>query len=253
MYGVMAVSINGTVRGMGVRANPAFTVGAVVIPIAALGYAVLFGTVQQHTYVHVMAGVLWTGIDLFMAIILGPVLGGLAIEERSSVFQRFTPKMTFLMPTLALVTIFGGITLAQRLGVFPHSEPWIALFSTVAVLPSLLLIGWQFHAFRDRRWQGVFGVAVIGHGVYLAMTLPGFALTSTPMMVTLAIVTVLTVLGFGVLMPSEARIYLEMVSDDPDPEVISRFGLRNARLSGVQGVFQLAIIVVMVYIRWGGF
>jgi hypothetical protein len=44
-----------------------------------------------------------------------------------------------------------------------------------------------------------------------------------------------------------------MVSDDPDPEVISRFGLRNARLSGVQGMFQLAIIVVMVYIRWGGF
>lgn len=85
------------------------------------------------------------------------------------------------------------------------------------------------------------------------LSLPAFALTSTPMMVTLAIVTVLTVLGFGVLMPSEARIYLEMVSDDPDPEVISRFGLRNARLSGVQGVFQLAIIVVMVYIRWGGF
>ena len=249
----MAVSINGTVRGMGVRANPAFTVGAVVIPIAALVYAVLFGTVQQHTYVHVMAGVLWTGIDLFMAIILGPVLGGLAVEERSSVFQRFTPKMTFLMPTLALVTIFGGITLAQRLGVFPHSEPWIALFSTFAVLPSLLLIGWQFNAFRDWRWQGVFTAAVIAHGAYLAVTLPAFALTSTPMMVTLAIVTVLTVLGFGVLMPSEARIYLEMVSDDPDPEVISRFGLRNARLSGVQGVFQLAIIVVMVYIRWGGF
>lgn len=36
-------------------------------------------------------------------------------------------------------------------------------------------------------------------------------------------------------------------------EVISRFGLRNARLSGVQGVFQLAIIIVMVYIRLGGF
>jgi hypothetical protein len=44
-----------------------------------------------------------------------------------------------------------------------------------------------------------------------------------------------------------------MMSSDPDPDVISRIGMRNAKLSGVQGVFQLAIIVVMVYLRWGGF
>ena len=72
-------------------------------------------------------------------------------------------------------------------------------------------------------------------------------------MISLAIVTVLTVLGFGVLMPGEARIYLEMMSSDPDPDVISRIGMRNAKLSGVQGFFQVVIIVVMVYLRWGGF
>ena len=249
----MAATVHGTVQGMGIRANPAFATGAVVIPVIALVYAVLFGTVQQHTYVHVMAGVLWTGIDLFMALIFGPVLGSLSVDERASVFQRFTPKMTFLMPTLALVTIFGGITLAERLGLFPHSGPWIALFSTFAVLPALVLIGWQFHAFRDWRWQAVFAVSVLSHGIYLAMTLPSFALTSPAIMISLAIVTVLTVIGFGLLMPGEARIYLEMVSSNPDPDLISRYGMRNARLSGVQGFFQLAIIVVMVYLRWGGF
>lgn len=249
----MAATINGTIRGMGFRANPAFTVGVVAIPVIALVYAIQFGTVQQHTYVHVMAGVLWTGIDLFMALVFGPVLGSLAVEERASVFQRFTPKMTFLMPTLALVTIFGGITLALRLGVFPHAAVWIALFSAFSVLPSLLLIGWQLDAFDDRRWQGIFGVALVGHAAYLAATLPGFALTSQPVMLALLIVTVLTVLGFGILMPGEVRIYLEMMSADPDPAVISRYGLRNARLSGIQGVFQLIIIVVMVYLRWGGF
>ena len=119
----MAATINGTVRGMGIRANPAFAAGAVVIPVIALVYVILFGTPQQHTYVHVMAGVLWMGIDLFMAIVFGPVLGGLTVDERAGVFQRFTPKMAFLMPTLALVTIFGGITLAERLGLFPHSGP----------------------------------------------------------------------------------------------------------------------------------
>jgi hypothetical protein len=43
-----------------------------------------------------------------------------------------------------------------------------------------------------------------------------------------------------------------MVSADPDPEVISRIGLRNAKLSGLQGVLQLGIIAVMVAIRWVG-
>ena len=31
---------------------------------------------------------------------------------------------------------------------------------------------------------------------------------------------------------------------------MSYYGMRNAKLSAVQGGFQLAIIVVMVYIRW---
>lgn len=249
----MAATIRDTVRGMGYRANPAFATGVVAIPVAVLAYTVLFGTVQQHTYAHVMAGVLWTGIDLFMALVLGPVLGGLAVSERASVFERFTPKMAFLMPTLALVTIVGGITLALRLGYFPHADPWLALLTVAINVPALLLIGWQFDAFRDWRWQAVFALAVVGSGAYLLVTLPAFAMTRPVIVLTLAIITVLSVIGFGLLMPGEVRIYLEMVSGSPDPNVISRIGMRNAKLSGVQGLFQLAIIVVMVYLRWGGF
>ncbi|MFB6096095.1 MAG: hypothetical protein ABEJ74_01750 [Haloferacaceae archaeon] len=235
------------------RANPAFAAGAVAVPVVALAWALTGGTAQQHTYVHVMAGVLWTGIDLFMAIVLGPVLGGLSVDARAEVFERFTPKLTFLMPTLALVTIFGGITLAIRLGIFPHAEPWIALFGTAAMVPALLLIGWQFDAFRDWRWWGFFLVLGGGNVLYLASTLSAFAVTAPAIAVALAIVTVLTVLGFGVLMPGEVRIYKEMVSANPDKELIGQIGLRNAKLSGIQGVMQLAIVAVMVYIRWGGF
>jgi hypothetical protein len=72
---------------MGIRANPAFAAGAVVVPVVALVYAVLFGTPQQHTYVHVMAGVLWTGIDLFMAIVFGPVLGSLTVDEPADAYD----------------------------------------------------------------------------------------------------------------------------------------------------------------------
>ena len=63
---------------------------------------------------------------------------------------------------------------------------------------------------------------------------------------------VLTVQGFGLLMPTEVLVYLESVTESPDEDRIGRLGLRNAKLSGVQGAFQLAVIVLMVYLRWGG-
>lgn len=238
---------------MGERANPAFAAGAVTVPLLALAYAATMGSVQQHTYVHVMAGVLWTGIDLFMAAVLGPVLGGLDPEARADVFRRFTPKMTFLMPVLALVTIVGGITLALRLGYFPHADPWLALLNIAIVVPALLLIGHQFRAFDDRRWRAVFGVATAVSVAYLAATLPTFAMTTPVVAVSLAIIAVLSVLGFGVLLPGEVLMYREMISPEPDTERIGAIGLRNAKLAGVQGLFQLSIIVVMVYMRWDGF
>ena len=249
----MAATIHGTIGGMGRQANPAFATGAVVVPLGVLVLATGFGTVQQHTFAHVMAGVLWTGIDLFMAAVLGPVIGSMAVDARVDLVKRYTPKMTFLMPMLAIVTIAGGITLALRLGLFPNADPWLALLTAATLVPALLIIGWQFDAFRDRRWLGLFGLSVIGSGYWLASTLSEFAMTNHAIAAALGIIVVLSVIGFGVIMPGEVRIYLQMISEDPDTELISRIGLRNAKLSGVQGVFQLAIIVVMVYLRWGGF
>ena len=57
----------------------------------------------------------------------------------------------------------------------------------------------------------------------------------------------------GVLLPGEVRIYRQLQSGDPVPEVVSCIGMRNARLSGLEGLSQLAIVIVMVYLRWGGF
>jgi hypothetical protein len=243
-------SIRGTVRGTAERANPAFAAAVVAVPPLALAAALTAGSVRAHTYVHVLAGVLWTGIDLFMGLVLGPVLGGLNDESRAAVFRRFTPKMTFLMPSLALVTIAGGVTLATRLGVFPHSGPWTALMSTAIVVPGLLLIGRQFRAFRDRRWLAAAAVAGTAHAAWLADALPAFAMTSPEMLAALVIATLLSVIGFGVLLPGEVRMYLEMVSEDPDAGLIGRIGMRNARLAAVQGALQLAIVFVMVHIRF---
>jgi uncharacterized membrane protein len=238
------------------RANPAFAAGAVGIPLLAFLVASTVGSVVMHTYVHVMAGVLWTGIDLFMAMVMGPVLGSLGLSARADWFETFTPKMAFLMPTLATVTIFGGITLAVRIAVFPNAGPWIGLFTLVTFGIATLLLGKVFGAFGDWRWQTFFALVVVGNGAYFAseiaaagMTMPS---TSTIILVILAVMFVLTVQGFGFLLPNEVLVYRELLSDDPDKERISRLGMRNTKLSGVQGVFQLTIIVLMVYLRWGG-
>jgi hypothetical protein len=248
------VSIRGTIRGLAERANPAFAVSVVGVSLLALAYVTTIGTREHHTYVHVMAGVLWTGIDLFMALVLGPVIGSLDVEDRAKVFRNLTPKTAFLLPTLATVTIAGGITLALRLDpLFSHAHVWLALFTFVALVPTLLLVGWQFDAFGDWRWRSWFGVVLAVSVAYLATTLPDFAWTEPVFVVALAIVAGLNVLGFGVLMPGEVRMYQEMTSESPDEQLIGDIGLRNAKLAGVQGFLQLAVVASMVYIRWGGF
>lgn len=114
----------------------------------------------------------------------------------------------------------------------------------------------MFGAYGDRRWQAFFAVVLAGNGAYLltelagtGMTLPG---TRPIIVVILAVMVVLTVPGFGLLMPNEVLVYLESTSEEPDRERIGRLGLRNAKLGGVQGAFQLVIVVLMVYLRWGG-
>jgi hypothetical protein len=237
---------------MGQRANPAFAAGVVVVPLAALAYAVTLGSLQFHTYVHVMAGVLWTGIDLFIGAVLGPVIGGLDDDESAAVFSRLTPKTAFLLPSLAFVTIASGITLAQRIGVFTHAEPWLALFTFFNLVPALLLIAHRLNAWRDRRWQAVFALAAVGSGAWVAATVGSFAMTAPVVVVALALVTVLSVQGFGYLMPGEIRMYREMTSPDPDASVISAIGRQNAMLGLVQGAVQLLLILDMVYLRYGG-
>jgi len=76
-----------------------------------------------------------------VGLVIGPVVGGLDGEQSAAVFRRLIPKPTFLLPSLALVTIATGIPLATRLGRFPNAEPGPALFTAAALLPALVIAG----------------------------------------------------------------------------------------------------------------
>ena len=117
--------------------NPVFIILAIVLPNAALGAAMATGSLMLLHYVHIMAGALWTGIDLFMGFVVGPVLGMLTPSQRAEVFKRLIPKMTFLMPMLSGVTITAGVTMARRLGMLTLDNPWMV---AALVITTLLVI-----------------------------------------------------------------------------------------------------------------
>jgi hypothetical protein len=67
-------------------------------------------------FVHVFCGLLWTGIDLFMGFILGPILRVVDLSARKAVLLRLTPRTLFLMPTLSVITGTTGWYMAEYLG-----------------------------------------------------------------------------------------------------------------------------------------
>jgi hypothetical protein len=69
-------------------------------------------------------------------------------------------------------------------------------------------------------------------------------------MAALIITAILIIQGFGVLLPNEIRIFKQLISPTPDVDRIVKLGMQNARLAGIQGLFQLAIIFVMANLRF---
>lgn len=158
------------------------------IPILALVAALLTGSLLILDYVHVITGAMWTGIDLFMGMVMSRILRSLAPEIRVHFIKKLIPIMLFLMPALASVAITAGIYLAS--------------------------------------WEGINFLSphVVAAGI---------------------IVIILSVQGFAFILPSEARIFLELRKANPSADKIMKLGMRNLYLSGSQAVFQIALIFVM--------
>src|SRR5437667_2998052 len=83
--------------------------------------AIMIAAIATHylwflNFVHVFCGLLWTGIDLFMGFVLGPILRAIDMAPRKAVLLRLTPRTLFLMPTLAIITGTTGWYLAEETG-----------------------------------------------------------------------------------------------------------------------------------------
>jgi hypothetical protein len=172
-----------------------YSLAVLLVPLAALGLVLAFGNLLALNYLHVLTGGTWTGIDLFMGIVMGRILKGLEPQARTQVIKKLVPLMLFLMPALATVAITSGINLADRMGMLTLASPMIV-------------------------------AAVV-------------------------IVLILSVQGFGIIMPTEIRVFLELRKKEPDRDRIIKWGMRNVKLAGSQGVFQVALIFVMANLALG--
>ena len=174
--------------------KPSFSL-IVIIPSVLLIVVLWLRNLTILDYAHVLLGGTWTGIDLFLGLILSRVLVKMSVGARVEFIRRLVPMMLFFMPTIASLAITAGIYLATFEGIFKLSYP-----------------------------------VIVAAGI---------------------IVLVLVVQGFGIFLPNELRIFLELRKGLPDAKKISRLAMINFRLAGVQAVFQLAIIFIMANIAMG--
>ena len=111
---------------------------AAAAAFAVMTAAILGPSIWFLNFVHVMTGALWTGIDLFMGFVIGPIIRSVSFETRRVIIAGLIPRTLILMPTLSIITSTAGWFLAVRMGYFDLGYPefwWVvAALAIVTVL-----------------------------------------------------------------------------------------------------------------------
>lgn len=110
----------------------------VALALAAMIAAILSTNDWFLNFVHVITGLLWTGIDLFMGFVIGPIMRRVAFPVRQAITIRLMPRMMFILPTLAVIAPTAGWFLAVQQGylelAFPELWWLIAALAITTIL-----------------------------------------------------------------------------------------------------------------------
>jgi len=166
--------------------------------IVAMIAAVVAGNFWLLDFIHVFSSLLWTGIDLFMGFVLGPILRRVDRSVRREIMRRLTPRTLFLMPTVSIIAGTTGWFLAVELG-------------------------------------------------YTGLDWPAFGWVAAA----LILVTLMTIQGLGFLTPVNVFVCLELQKNKPDMNKVAIWMQRYFYVVALQGLMQVAIIVVMTRFRSG--
>jgi hypothetical protein len=106
--------------------------------------AIAIGNLWFLNFIHVLSSLLWTGVDLYMGFVLGPILRRLDLSVRRGIVMQLTPKTLFLMPTVSIIAGTTGWFLAVQLGYTALAWPaygWVAAALTLVTLMTILGLG----------------------------------------------------------------------------------------------------------------
>jgi uncharacterized membrane protein len=166
--------------------------------IATMIAVIVAGNIWLLDFVHVFSSLLWTGVDLFMGFVLGPILRRVDLSVRREIVRRLTPRTLFLMPTVSIISGTTGWFLAVALG-------------------------------------------------YTALDWPAYGWVAAA----LILVTLMTIQGLGFLTPVNVYVCLQLQKREPDMKKISSWMRWYFYAVALQGLMQVAIIVVMTRFRVG--
>lgn len=134
-------------KGGGAQTGPLVNLWAV--GVACLAIVVLIVTIAENwlwglDFFHVVGGGVWITIDLFMGLILGPILARMSIPARMELTRRLMPKMMVIMPPVVIATLTAGFQLARRVDMLnvPYPQHWWLTASFIIVgLMALIAYG----------------------------------------------------------------------------------------------------------------
>jgi hypothetical protein len=123
---------------------PLWGLPIVAVVLIGLIVAIESDELWALNFYHVVGGGMWTGIDLFVGFVIGPIIGRMSPQARVEFSVRFMPKMLLLMPTLVTMTLASGWQLARHLGTLSVDYPdhwWLTASFAVVGGMAVIAIG----------------------------------------------------------------------------------------------------------------
>jgi len=119
------------------------------IPIVAAVVVALVVSIKGNwpwalDFFHVVGGGLWTGADLFLGFVIGPILRRMSVPARIELTTRLMPKMLLILPTLVTMTLASGFQLARLNGMLDTSysrHAWVVASMVVVAVMAVTALG----------------------------------------------------------------------------------------------------------------
>jgi len=120
--------------------------GLIIVGVLAvlLIVAIAVNKLWPLMFLHVAGGAAWTITDLFLGLVLGPIIARMSIPARVEFTTRLMPKMVLIMPTVVTLTLAAGWQLGSKLGTVLSSYPnhgWVVASFIVVGVMSVIALG----------------------------------------------------------------------------------------------------------------